>query len=167
MRGFSRLWAPARGFTLEHMSQPSRVIYLPPGVVAGTPAPQPAPHIGAGLPFDRNFFENILPPSIAGFCQQVNCKVPVVEVNTIDGVTHYVNGISGLADTWVALQTSSPEHTHPTQVFIPYQTIYRVEIHPEDDERRRHLGFVTPAPARRTRRSPAARPAAKDVTPGA
>ncbi|MBE0608558.1 MAG: hypothetical protein IH609_04210 [Dehalococcoidia bacterium] len=145
------------------MTQPSRVIYLPPGVVAGTPVPQPAAAIGAGIPFDRNFFENILPPSIASFCQQTNCQVPVVEVSTVDGMTHYVNGISGLADTWVALQTARPEHTHPTQVFLPYQTIYRVEIHPEEDEGRRHLGFVTPAHLHRKSRG--ALPKPKDVTP--
>ncbi|MCC7089576.1 MAG: hypothetical protein M9925_01665 [Chloroflexi bacterium] len=150
------------------MTQPSRVIYLPPGVVAGTPLPHPAATIGSGLPFDRNFFENILPPSIAGFCQQVKCQVPVVEVSTVDGMTHYVKGISGLADTWVALQTASPEHTHPRQVFVPYQTIYRVEIHPEEDEGRRHLGFVTPPPAApRVARKPANRRAPKDVTPKA
>ena len=150
------------------MTQPSRVIYLPPGVVAGTPAPQPAPAIGSGVPFDRNFFENVLPPSIAGFCQQVQCQVPVVEVSTVDGVTHYVNGISGLADTWVALQTARPEHAHPTQVFIPYQTIYRVEIHPEDDEGRRHLGFVAPAPTRSRRKAaPVVHPEQRDVTPEA
>jgi hypothetical protein len=28
-------------------------------------------------------------------------------------------------------------------MFIPYQTIFRVEIHPEADARRAHLGFVT------------------------
>lgn len=147
------------------MTQPSRVIYLPPGVVAATPAP--AQHTGApsGIPFDRNFFENVLPPSIAAFCQQTRCDVPVVEVSTVDGVTHYVNGISGLSDTWVALQTARPEHTHPTQVFIPYQTIYRVEIHPEDDEHRRHLGFVRPTRPRPKAGSPSL-PAAKDVTPG-
>lgn len=149
------------------MTQPARVIYLPPGVVAGPPVPQPAPAIGTGIPFDRNFFENILPPSIAGFCQQVKCDVPVVELSTVDGMTHYVNGISGLSDTWVALQTASPENTHPKQVFLPYQTIYRVEIRPEEDERRRHLGFVAPAPPRRTRKAAPALPEPRDVTPEA
>lgn len=147
------------------MTQPSRVIYLPPGVVAATPAPAQPTGAPSGIPFDRNFFENILPPSIAAFCQQTRCDVPVVEVSTVDGVTHYVNGISGLSDTWVALQTARPEHTHPTQVFIPYQTICRVEIHPEDDEHRRHLGFVRPTRPRRKAGSPSL-PAARDVTPG-
>ncbi|WBL35788.1 hypothetical protein O0235_13600 [Tepidiforma flava] len=129
------------------MTQPSRLIYLPPGVAA-VPA---APVTNNGAPFDRNFFENVLPPAIAAFCSQVNCEVPVVELTTIDGVRHYVNGISGVSDQWVALQTSSPDHEHPTQVFIPYQTIFRVEIHPEHDARRHRLGFLTDAapPARR------------------
>ncbi len=121
------------------MTQPSRLIYLPPGVAA-VPA---APVTNNGAPFDRNFFENVLPPAIAAFCSQGNCEVPVVELTTIDGTRHYVNGISGVADQWVALQTSSPDHEHPTQVFIPYQTIFQVEIHPEHDVRRHRLGFVT------------------------
>lgn len=146
------------------MTQPSRVIYLPPGVVASAPAPTQPTGTPSGIPFDRNFFEHILPPSIAGFCQQTHCDVPVVEVSTVDGVTHYVNGISGLSDAWVALQTARPEHTHPTQVFIPYQTIYRVEIHPEDDEHRRHLGFVRPTRARRKART-AGLSGPRDVTP--
>lgn len=123
------------------MSQPPRVIYLPPGVSAAPPA-VPAGS-GGGAPFDRTFFERVLPPSIAAFCQQIDCDVPVVELTTVDGARHYVNGISGVADSWVALHTSSPEEDHPAQVFIPYQTIYRVEIHPERDARRQHLGFVT------------------------
>ena len=147
------------------MSQPSRVIYLPPGVVAASPAPQQAPTISSGIPFDRNFFENVLPPSVAGFCKQVDCEVPVVELSTVDGVTHYVNAISGLSDTWVALQTSSPEHAHPTQVFVPYQTIYRVEIHPEHDRQRRHLGFLTPAAPKQPLARRRAAATAKDVTP--
>lgn len=128
------------------MTQPSRIIYLPPGVAA-VPAPvAPASNV---IPFDRNFFENVLPQAIASFCSQVNCEVPVVELTTVDGVTHYVNGISGVADAWVALQTASPDHEHPVQVFIPYQTIFRVEIHPEHDARRHRLGFLA-APAAST-----------------
>lgn len=100
-----------------------------------------------GIPFDRTFFEQVLPQSIAGFCSQTQCDVPVVEVTTVDGMTHYVNGISGIADAWVALHTSLPEHEHPVQAFIPYQTIFRVEIHPETDVRRHHLGFDTSAEA--------------------
>lgn len=126
-----------------YMTSPSRVIYLPPGVVAPQgPSSPPVPVI-PGIPFDRNFFEQILPPAIAGFCQQVGCKVPIVEVLTVDGITHYVNGISGVSDQWVALQTTRQDHPHPIQMFVPYQTIFRVEVHPESDDRRRHLGFVT------------------------
>lgn len=126
------------------MTQPQRVIYLPPGVVPPpSPQPQVPQQVASGIPFDRAFFEQVLPPSIAGFCKQVHCKVPVVELMTVDGVTHYVNGISGVADAWVALQTANLEHDHPTQVFIPYQTIFRVEIHPEEDVKRQKLGFLT------------------------
>lgn len=121
--------------------QPSRVIYLPPGVVA-PPAPGPG-IVSTGIPFDRAFFEQVLQPAIVGYCEQVGCTIPVVELSTVDGVTHYVNGIAGVADQWVALQTSVPDHPRPIQVFVPYQTIYRVEIHPESDERRAHLGFAT------------------------
>lgn len=120
--------------------QPSRVIYLPPGVVPPVPAGVVPT---SGIPFDRTFFEGILPQAISSFCQQANCKAPVVELLTVDGSTHYVNGIAGVADQWVALQTSLPDHPHPIQIFVPFQTIFRVEIHPEGDERRAHLGFVT------------------------
>lgn len=121
--------------------QPQRVIYLPPGVL---PPVQPtAQHTAInGVPFDRAFFEQVLPAAVAGFCSQVDCHIPVLELTTVDGMTHYVNGISGVADQWVALQTSLPDHPHPIQTFIPYQTIFRVEIHPEGDERRAHLGFL-------------------------
>lgn len=123
------------------MTQPQRVIYLPPGVV---PPTQPvAAAVPSGIPFDRTFFEQVLPPSIDAFCKQIDCKVPVVELFTVDGVKHYINGISGVADTWVALQTANLDHDHPTQVFIPYQTIFRVEIHPEEDAKRQKLGFLT------------------------
>ena len=128
------------------MNQPSRVIYLPPGVLPPAAAPQAIP-VNTGIPFDRVFFEQVLPGAIAGFCKQMNCDVPVVELTTVDAMTHYINGISGVSDQWVALSTSKPDHQHPVEVFIPYQTIFRVEIHPEPDERRAHLGFVT-APAR-------------------
>lgn len=125
----------------RRMTQPSRVIYLPPGVVSPPAAPQSVPN--NGIPFDRVFFEQVLPPAIAGFCSQVQCDVPVVELTTVDGMTHYIVGISGVADQWVALSTSRPDHPHPVQMFVPYQTIFRVEIHPEPDERRAHLGFIT------------------------
>ena len=116
------------------------MIYLPPGVI---PAGPPPVH-GAGpsgIPFDRAFFEKLLPQAVQVFCNNVECHVPRVELYTADGTTHYVNGISGVTDTFVALQTSREEHDHPMQVFIPYQTIFRVEIHPESDNGRRRLGF--------------------------
>lgn len=128
------------------MTQPSRVIYLPPGVVAPQgPSSSPMPAT-PGIPFDQAFFQQILPSAIDGFCRQVGCKVPIVEVLTVDGITHYVNGIIGVADQWVALQTTRPDHDHVIQMFVPYQTIFRVEVHPESDERRRHLGFITEGP---------------------
>lgn len=128
------------------MNQPSRVIYLPPGVVPPAAAAPANPTIPNGIPFDRTFFEQVLPGAIAGFCQQLGCDVPVVELSTVDGATHYVNGISGVSDQWVALSTARPDHPHPVQMFVPYQTIFRVEIHPEPDEKRAHLGFVTNPP---------------------
>jgi hypothetical protein len=148
---------------------PTRVIYLPPGVVP-TPAQAPqVPPTTDGVPFNRVFFETVLGLSIQSFCSQTDCTVPVVELTTVDGTTHYVNGISGVSDSWVALHTSQPDHDHPTQVFVPYVTIFRVEIHPEHDERRRHLGFVTgnvvpqppPAPVRAVARTSRAAKAKK------
>lgn len=123
--------------------QPSRVIYLPPGVVAPQGPSSPAVPANPGIPFDKAFFQQILPAAVDGFCQQVGCNVPILEVLTVDGMTHYVNGIIGVADQWVALQVSKPDHEHVIQMFVPYQTIFRVEVHPEQDERRRHLGFAT------------------------
>ncbi len=105
-----------------------------------TPAvPQPVPM--PGVPFDRVFFEQVLPGAVQAFFAQTKCAQPVVEVLTVDGATHYVRGISGLSDAWVALHTNVPEHEQDIEVFIPYQTIFRVAVHPCDDEKRR-LGFV-------------------------
>jgi len=122
------------------MAQNPAVIYLPPGVL-------PAPVANAGsapnaVPFDRNFFERVLPGAIDSFCKQTDCKTPMVELLTVDGTTHYVNGISGVSDSWVALHASRREHEHPVQVFVPFQTIFRVEIHPEPDSINTHLGFI-------------------------
>jgi len=119
---------------------PTSVIYLPPGVIPAASGPPPVP--GTGIPFDRAFFERLLPQAVQVFCNNVECNTPRVEIYTLDGSTHYVNGISGVTDTFVALQTSREEHEHPMQVFIPYQTIFRVEIHPESDNGRRKLGFT-------------------------
>lgn len=113
------------------------VLYLPPGVVVPA-APVPSPN---APPFDRAFFERLLPEAVRAFCEQARCEGPVVEVLTVDGDRHYVRGVSGVTDQWVALHTARPDHEHPVQVFVPYGTIYRVEIHPEMDERRR-LGFL-------------------------
>lgn len=118
------------------------VIYLPPGVAAPSPAqPQPTA-VPTGIPFDRNFFQNILPQAVGAFCSQTDCQIPRVELLTVDGVTHYVSGIIGVHDTWVALQIAKEEHRYPIQVFIPYNTVFRVEVHRES-ERRRHIGFIT------------------------
>lgn len=138
-------------------TQTGKVIYLPAGVSA-VPVP-PAASPTAGLPFDRAFFEGVLPAAVASFRQQLSCDSPVVEVLTVDGTTHYVKGISGVSDLWVALTTVAEDHEPPTQSFVAYQTVFRVEIHP-CGETRRHLGFVTSPP-------PAAiegvsRPVAKD-----
>ncbi|MBA4179086.1 MAG: hypothetical protein C0506_00715 [Anaerolinea sp.] len=88
------------------------------------------------------FFEQVLPRAIQSFCSQTACPLPVLELMTVDGTTHYVNAIAGVADNWVALQTSSEDHQHPVQVFLPYNTIFRVEVHPEPDNGRGHLGFL-------------------------
>lgn len=146
------------------MNLPSRVIYLPPGVVPpAAVAPTQAAPVNTGIPFDRVFFQQILPAAIAEFCKQAGCDIPVVEVNTVDGMTLYVNGISGVSDQWVALSTARPDHPHPVQMFVPYQTIYRVEIHPEPDEKRAHLGFVTAPPREPEVIPPLAAPARKRV----
>lgn len=125
------------------MTRPSSVIYLPPGVVPpqAVAAPQ---SVGTGIPFDRQFFERVLGGAVKSFCEQAECGSPIVELLTLDGTRHYVRGISGATDAWVALHTQSEEHEHPIQVFIPYATIFRVEIHPEDDLKQRRLGFIVP-----------------------
>lgn len=122
------------------------VIYLPPGVIPQAAASPPgAPP--SGIPFDRAFFEKLLPQAVQSFCSQTKCDLPVVEVYTMDGTRHFVNAISGVTDTFVALQTSVEDHDHVVQAFIPYQTIYRVEIHPEGDSNRGRLGFALGAKA--------------------
>ncbi len=125
----------------RRMTQPTRVLYLPPGMLP--PLAAPVAPLNTGIPFDRTFFEQVLPPAVAGFCSQVGCKVPVVELTTVDGMTHYIVGISGVADLWVALSTTRSDHPLPVQMFLPYQTIFRVEIHSELDERNEHMGFIT------------------------
>ena len=137
-----RLVRPYGAAYAAGMTQPSRVIYLPPGVLPPPQATMPSgPAPSSGVPFDRRFFEAILPMAITSFCSQVDCPSPVVELLTIDGVTHYIKNIAGVADSWVALQTSIPDHDHPVQIFVPYQTIFRVGLHAAADDRRRQLGF--------------------------
>lgn len=126
------------------MSQPSNVIYLPPGVMP--PQPTQQMQTNPAIPFDRNFFQNILPGSVASFCEQLKCDSPIVELRTMDGARHYLKGISGVTDTWVALHTQSEEHDHAVQVFLPFASIFRVEIHPEEDASRKRLGFILPPP---------------------
>jgi len=122
---------------------PRNIIYLPPGVLppaqAGTPVVVPS-----GVPFDRQFFEAILPQAIKAYCEQANCTSPQVQVATIDGALHHIVGISGVTDSWVAMQASREDHAHVMEIFLPYQTIYRIEIHPEGDESHGHLGYVLP-----------------------
>lgn len=150
------------------MTSPARVIYLPPGV---TPTPQlPATVPNSNIPFDRNFFEKVLPQSIHNFCEQVDCEgLPVVELLTVDGTTHYVKGISGVSDVWVALHTSQLDHDHPVQVFIPYQTVFRVSIHAGEEPNRRRLGFIVdsrPAPKAPSDAKPVAKPVPEEPPVG-
>lgn len=130
------------------MTQPSRVIYLPPGVVPA-PGGQPAAATPSGIPFDRAFFEQVLPGSIASFSRQVTCHQPIVQLLTVDGTTHYVKGVAGVADSWVALHTQTQERDLTAEVFVPYTTIFRLAIHPCDDHNRR-LGFILDAEERPT-----------------
>ncbi|KAA0234530.1 MAG: hypothetical protein HUU14_10720 [Dehalococcoidia bacterium] len=143
------------------MVQAANVIYLPPGVAAAPPQVAQT-----AIPFDRAFFEQILPGAVSAFCEQTGCEGPIVEVLTLDGTTHYVNGISGLTDSWVALHTADPEHDHAVQVFVPYQTIFRVEVHPSSDLHPGRMGFVTTPPkAPRKRRAAPPAPASKPAAP--
>lgn len=123
------------------MTQGQNVLYLPPGVVPPQGS-QPPTAPAAGSPFNREFFEDVLPLAIQSFCQQMDCDAPIVEVLTVDNVRHYVKGISGASDAWVALHVEREDHEHAVQVFLPYQTIFRVEVHPEADPGQRRLGFV-------------------------
>jgi hypothetical protein len=134
------------------MTHPANIIYLPPGVMPVPSGPQQQSQPVPNIPFDRNFFENVLPASVQSFCEQTGCDSPIVELFTIDGTRHFLKGISGVSPAWVALHTQSEEHDHAIQVFLPFQTIYRVEIHPEKDAEQRRLGFIVPerkSPARK------------------
>jgi hypothetical protein len=125
------------------------------------PPPQQVAVANPGIPFDRNFFQNILPGSVASFCEQLRCDSPIVELLTADGTRHYLKGISGVSDSWVALHTQSEEHDHAVQVFLPFATIFRVEIHPEEDASRKRLGFILPSGERETKALP--EPAAETI----
>ncbi len=118
-------------------------LILPAGVV---PPPATLPPSPAGPPFDRAFFESILPEVAVAFCERAQCDSVIVELLTADGTTHLVRGISALHDQWVALQVASTKHQHEVDVFIPYQTIYRIEIHPRLARQPRRLGFRVHSP---------------------
>lgn len=137
---------------------PNNVIYLPPGVMP--PAASPVPG-ASGIPFDRQFFERILPQAVKAYCEQANCTSPQVRLATMDGSQHLIVGISGVTDSWVAVQASREDHPHVMEIFLPYQTIYRVEIHPEGDEGHGHLGFVLPVDGVAPAVQPAALPSPK------
>lgn len=129
------------------MSQPQRVIYLPPGVVPG-PVAQPqgaAQIVPSGVPFDRTFWEQILPGAIGSFSKQISCEQPLVQVLTVDGAAHFVKGVAGVSDTWVALHTQVEDTDQAVEMFVPYQTIFRVSIYPCEEHNRR-LGFILGGP---------------------
>ena len=115
-------------------------LILPPGAVPTTPPPTPS-----GPPFDRNFFESVLPSAIQSYCSQAACTMPLVQLFTADGARHYIRAISGVTDQWVALHTQEELNEQPVQVFIPYATVIRVEIHPDLSPDLRRFGFLTDA----------------------
>tara|TARA_Y100000588_G_C13841722_1_gene748103 strand:+ start:310 stop:696 length:387 start_codon:yes stop_codon:yes gene_type:complete len=117
---------------------PETALFLPPGVVQSDPSP-PVP---SGPPFGRSFFENVLPQAINSFCTQVVCESPIVELYTVDGGRLFVKAISGVSDTWVALHTKREEYDQDVQVFIPYTAIFRVDVHPQEDNDQGGLGFL-------------------------
>ena len=113
-------------------------LILPPGAV-----PTQAVSAPPGPPFDRNFFESVLPGAIQSYCSQVACTMPLVQVFTADGARHYIRAISGVTDQWVALHTQEELNEQPVQVFVPYATVIRVEIHPDLSPDLRRFGFLT------------------------
>ncbi len=112
-------------------------LILPPG------AAQPTMPTASRPPFDRSFFETVLPQAIQSYCSQVACAMPLVQVFTTDGLRHYIRGISGVTDQWVSLHTQEELNEQPVQVFIPYATVMRVEIHPDLSPDLRRFGFLT------------------------
>jgi hypothetical protein len=93
------------------------------------------------VPFDRQFFEAILPQAIGSFSQQIGCDQPLVQVLTVDGAQHFVKGVAGVSDAWVALHTQVEDTEQAVEMFVPYQTIFRVSIVPCEEHNRR-LGFI-------------------------
>lgn len=122
-------------------------LILPPGLGS-------TPSAGSGAAFGRDFFESVLPQSVQSYCNQVTCTSPVVEVYTIDGRKHYVRAVSAVSERWVALDTQD-DGDEPVQVFLPYETVLRVEIHADLTPEMRRLGFLTvPASASETAPNP-------------
>ena len=97
------------------------------------------------VPFDKAFFEQVLPGAVGAFSGQVECDQPLVQLLTVDGAVHYVKGLAGVSDAWVALHTQQPDTDLAVEVFVPYQTVFRVSIHPCEDHNRQ-LGFVLRPP---------------------
>ena len=113
-------------------------LVLPPGV-----APPSRPPAVSGPAFDREFFQQVLPAAVKAYCDQVSCTVPMVELHTADGSRFFVRGISAVTDAWVALHTHDESTDDPIQVFVPYATILRVEVHSDLNPEQRRLGFLT------------------------
>lgn len=67
-----------------------------------------------------------------------------MQLLTVDGTTHYVKGVAGVAENWVALHTQTQDRDLTAEVFVPYTTVFRLAIHPCDDHNRR-LGFILEA----------------------
>lgn len=119
------------------MARPSPLV-LPPGVVPPLSSAPQTPF----APFDRRFFESVLPGAISAYCTQVACTIPLVQIYTADGARHYIRAISAVSDSWVALHTQEDQDEAAVQLFIPYTTIMRVEIHPDLSPELRRFGFI-------------------------
>ncbi len=109
-------------------------LILPPGLGASQGS--------GGAAFGRDYFQTILPQTVQSYCDQVSCTNPVVEVYTIDGRKFYVRAVSATSERWVALDTQDDDE-EPVQVFLPYETVLRIEIHADLTPEMRRLGFLT------------------------